>query len=215
MNHCRHKPRSPHPGGDHLPQTSRTGAKNHGGSTDHAGESNQKTLSGAAESLEIQISISHSTLWYWALLTACAKPHKGVLRAHQIKEMLNWDIYFTWAVLFLQRQGSHHMNGHANIAKTSISKTVSQGLLYLSHGFTVRDRLNSLSFMAMLQDILFLFWNTEIPSLDDCFKKKLVVVNKSARSVFFPVNMWYFQVNSLGRAKRKKNNNILEKTDRK
>lgn len=49
------------------------------------------------------------------------------------------------------------MNGHANIAKTSISKTVSQGLLYLSHGFTVRDRLNSLSFMAMLQDILFLF----------------------------------------------------------
>jgi len=77
---------------------------------------------------------------------------------------------------------------HANIAETSIYKPLSQGLLCFSNGFTVRDRLNSLSFMAMLQDILFLLWNTKISSLDDCFKKDAVIANKSARSVFSPVN---------------------------
>lgn len=58
-----------------------------------------------------------------------------------------------------------------------------------SNGFTVRDSLNSLSFTAMLQDILFLLWNTKIYSLDDCFKKEAVTANKSGFSVLFPVDM--------------------------
>lgn len=43
--------------------------------------------------------------------------------------------------------------------------------------------------MAMLQDILFLPWNTKISSLDECFKKEAVTANKSARNVFSPVNI--------------------------
>lgn len=102
----------------------------------------------------------------------------------QLKHLLYIDFIF-----FLQRQGSHHVPRHTNIAKTSISKPLSQGLLYFSNGFTVRDRLNSLSFTEALQDIFFLLWNTKISSLDDCFKKEAVTANKSARSVFSPVNM--------------------------
>lgn len=89
----------------------------------------------------------------------------------------------------LQRQGSHRVPRHANIAKTSISKPLSQGLLCFSNGFTVTDRLNSLSFMATLQDILFLPWNKKISSLDECFKKEAVTANKSDRSVLSPVNI--------------------------
>lgn len=58
--------------------------------------------------------------------------------------------------------------------------------------------------MAMLQDILFLPWNTKISSLDECFKKEAVTANKSARGVFSLVNIWYFQISPLGRAKEKK-----------
>lgn len=81
------------------------------------------------------------------------------------------------------------MPRHVNLAKTSISKPLSQGLLYFSNDFTVRDSLNSLSFMATLQDILFLLWNTKTSSLNDCFKKEAVTANKSARSMFSLVNM--------------------------
>lgn len=116
----------------------------------------------------------------------------------QLKHLLYIDF------IFFCKDKAAIMPRHTNIAKTSVSKPLSQGLLYSSNGFTVRDRLNSLSFMAMLQDILFLIWNTKISSLDDCFKKEVVAANKSARSVFSPVNMWYFQINPLGRAKREK-----------
>lgn len=83
------------------------------------------------------------------------------------------------------------MPRHANTAETSISNSLSQGLLYFPNGFRVRDRLNSLSSMAMLRDILFLLWNTKISSLDECFKKEAVTANKSARNVLSPVNMRY------------------------
>lgn len=71
--------------------------------------------------------------------------------------------------------------------------------------------------MAMLQDILFLPWNTKISSLDECFKKEAVTANKSARGVFSLVNIWYFQISPLGRAKEKKEKKkkTLEKVNRK